>query len=431
MPTNESVSSPPGVTEQTRRRGMLFLGLAVACVSFALMLQMGLNDNFLVNDIGIVGQQKGQIESARESCGIIALAVLALLSGFAEPLVGTAMLVLVAGGLASYAFVPRNYLCVLGLSMVWSQGLHVWMPLPNSMALGLAEPGKAGYRLGQLSAAGAVGSFVALGLALGACFFGQYVMKWGQNFVPAIRPLYVVAGAVAILGALACLAIPRSIKTPGPRWVFRRKYGLYYLMCLLEGWRKQVFLAFAGFLLVKQFDATLPTMLFLWSITQAVGYFSSPIVGRIIDRVGERRVLLFYYITMICIFVGYAMVPLWGSSHPWLKYVLYTLFVMDGSFFVLAMSLTTYVNKIAPQSEHTATLSMGVAMNHISAVLMPLLGGFLWTFGSTWTFLLGGVAGIGSILIALRLPRHEPASPGGAGHNTSPAHASVLAGDEV
>ncbi len=430
MPTNESVSPPPpGVTEHTRRRGMLFLGLAVACVSFTLMLQMGLNDNFLFGDIGVNYQQKGQIESARETCGIIALGVLAVLSGFAEPLVGAAMLLLVAAGLSSYAFVPQNYLWVLGMSMIWSQGLHVWMPLPNSMALGLAEPGKAGYRLGQLSAAGAAGSFAALGVAIGSCLFCTHVFHWG-DYVP-IRPLYIVAGAVAVLGSIACLRIPRHIKTPGPRLVFRAKYKLYYLLCLLEGWRKQVFLAFAGIFLVKQFDTSLMVMLILWSIIQMVGYISSPIVGRIIDRVGERRVLLFYYVAMISIFGGYVMGAVWGPAHPWMKYLLYVLFVMDGSFFVLAMSLTTYVNRIAPQSEHTATLSMGVAMNHVSAVTMPLVGGMLSKIDIKWTFLLGASAGILSILASLRMPKHGVPPQGPPDDELTPSHAGVAAREEV
>lgn len=394
---------------------MFFLGLAVACLSFTIMLQMALNDNFLNGEFKITFEQKGQLESVRETCGILALGVLALLAGLSEPVVAAAMLVLVGAGMSSYAFIPEckdqatnltSFLWVMGLSLVWSQGLHVWMPLPNSMALGLAEPGKAGYRLGQINAAGAAGSFVALGVAIGLCLFCQYQLHW-NNLTPAARPLYIIAGVVAVLGAAACLAIPRSIKTERPRLVVRSKYKLYYLLCLLEGWRKQVFLAFAGILLVKQFHADLMTMLALWTVTQVVGYFAAKPVGSMIDRVGERRVLLFYYVAMIVIFVGYALLPGLGAGQSWPKYLLYGLFMLDGSFFVLAMALTTYVNKIAPPSEHTPTLSMGVAMNHVAAVSMPLVGGLLSRYDITWTFLLGCAAGVASIIAATRLPRRQ------------------------
>jgi predicted MFS family arabinose efflux permease len=314
--------------------------------------------------------------------------VLALLAGFAEPLIAAGMLTLLAIGLGAYAFVP-DYLWVVLMSLVWSQGLHVWMPLPSSMALALAEPGRAGHRLGQVWAAGAAGSAAGLVVALSLNVAGV-----------KIRPLWLIAGAAALVSAGACLGIPRQIKTPGPRLVFRREYGLYYLLCFLEGWRKQIFIAFAGFLLVKKYDTPLPTMLLLFICINAIGWFSSPIVGRVIDRIGERRVLVFYYASMVGVFVGYATVP-----NP---YVLYVLFVMDSAFFVFAMALTTYVNRIAPQNEHTPTLSLGVAVNHVAAVTMPLVGGLLWKYaGYRWAFVVGAGAAAASIVAAIRVPGRE------------------------
>ena len=264
-------------TQGSSPRGLFFIGAAVALVGVTMAMQMGLNANFLSEDIGIDGRQIGMLEAARESCGILALAVLAVLAGFAEPLVGAAMLLLVGAGLGAYVFV-HSFTWVLLMSLVWSQGLHVWMPLPNSMALALARPGRAGHRLGQIGAAGSAG----FGLGLLAAF----VLT---KFHVAMRPMYVVAGATAVLAATACLGIHRNVKTPGPRLVFRRRYALFYLLSFLEGWRKQIFIAFAGFLLVERYETPLETILLLWLAIQAIGYVSAPRVGRLIDRVGERR----------------------------------------------------------------------------------------------------------------------------------------------
>jgi len=376
------------LTESQRRRSLLFLGLAVALAGFTMAAQMGLNANFLREDIGISGRQMGMIEAARESCGVVAFGVLALLAGLAEPLVGAAMLMLVAAGLASYSMV-HDFTWVVLMSLVWSQGLHVWMPLPNSMALALADPGRAGRRLGEIGAAGSAGFAIGLLAALGLAEIGV-----------SMRRTYLVAGAAAVLAAAACLGIHRNVKTPGPRLVFRRRYGLYYLLCFLEGWRKQIFIAFAGYLLVSEYQTPLETILVLWLIIQVIAYVAAPWVGRLIDRVGERRVLVFYFGAITLVFVGYAMIP----SKP----VLYVLFVADSVFFTLAMALTTFVNRIAPPAEHTPTLSMGVAMNHVAAVIMPFIGGILWTYGYRWTFLAGAAAAALSILGALRVPRHEP-----------------------
>ena len=367
---------------------MLFLGIAVASVGFTMALQMGVNANFVADVMKLSGFQVGMLEAVRESCGILALGILALLAGFAEPMVGAAMLLLLAAGIAGYGFVP-SYGWLVAVSVVWSQGLHVWMPLPDSMTLGLAEPGRAGFRIGQIRAGGAAGFALGIAAALGLTLLGV-----------EIRPMFVVAAAAALLGAAACFGIPRGIKTPGPRLVFRRRYALYYALSFLEGWRKQIFICFAGFLLVRVYATPLPVILVLFGTVQVIGYFASPRVGRLIDQVGERRVLVFYYACLSAFFVGYAFIPVRG--------VLYVLFVVDNAFFVFGTALTTFVGRMAAPSEYTPTLSMGVAMNHVSAVIMPVVGGILWIrLGYQWAFLVGAAAAALSIFVALRVPRHR------------------------
>ncbi len=390
--TATSLRNTASFTPDERRRGLFYLSLAVGAVGFAMAVQMGLNANFLKEDIGVNGLQIGMLEAVRESCGIWALIVLAVLAGISEPIVGALMLVLFAAGLGGYALAP-NYLWVVGMSLVWSQGLHVWMPLPHSMAMAFAEPGKTGHRVGQITAAGAIGFGSGLVMSL--------VLSLGN--VP-MRPMYLIALGAALLGALACLRIPRSIDTERPRLVFRQRYWRYYLLCFLEGWRKQIFVCFAGFLLVERHQMSLATILTLQIIVQAIGAFSSSRVGKLIDRVGERPVLFFYYSCLVLFCVGYAVIP---DAR-----VLRVLYVFDNAFFVFAMALNTYVNKIVVPAERTGTLSMGVAMNHLAAVSMPLVGGILWmTVGYEWAFLTGALAGGLSIGAVVMLPRLEAPVP--------------------
>ncbi|MCX7029476.1 MAG: MFS transporter [Spirochaetes bacterium] len=387
---------PLALSEPERRRGLLFLSLASAFVGFALVLQMSLNSNFLVDEIGISGRQAGFLEAVRESCGIVAFGILALLAGLGEPLVASIVLLLVWLGLSAYAFVP-TYAWVMAMSVVWSQGLHLWMPLPSSMALALAEPGRAGARLGQVSAAGALGS--AAGLAL-AFVLNQLGVK--------IRPLYLVGGGAALVASLACLGIPRAIRTPKQKLVFKRRYLTYYVLNFLEGWRKQITVAFAGFLLVRVYGAKLPEMIALSAGIQAIGYVASPRVGRLIDRLGERRVLFFYYTMVTAMVLCYAFVRE--------KYVLYAVFVVDNATFVLAMAITSYVGRLAPRAERTQTLSMGVAANHVASVAMPFVGGILWSvLGYRWAFLLGIPAAAASVAVVARLPKVRALTRGPAG----------------
>ena len=378
-------SLPAFGLDATRRRGLRFLCLASAGVGFTMALQGGLNANFLVEQIGVSAAQMGLVEAARETCGIVAFLLLALLAGMAEPIIGAIMLVVVALGLGAYSVVP-NFTWVVLMSLVWSQGLHIWMPLPPSMAMGLAEPERLGHRMGQVQSAAALGFVAGIGSALAL-----------NRLHVAIRPMYVLAGVAAVLAAAACLGIPRTVKVPGPRLVIRKQYWLYYLLSFLEGWRRQMSLAFAGYLLVKKYGAPLEHMLLLAGAVQVVGYFVSPRVGRLIYRIGERPILTFYYTCMIVLFLSYAFIPS--------QAVLYGVFVIDGSFFVLAMALSTYVGRIAPPAEHTATISTGIAANHVAAVLMPLLGGAIWKLlGYQWAFLVGALAALLSIPIVQLLP---------------------------
>jgi MFS family permease len=212
-----------------------------------------------------------------------------------------------------------------------------------------------------------------------------------------VRPMFLLAGAAALGGAFFCSRIPRGIKAPGERLIIRKRYGLYYVLQFLEGWRKQIFIAFAGFMLVQQFSTPVWLMLTLALATQVIGWYVSPLTGRIIDRVGEKPVLLFYYATMACVCACYAKV-----HHPWL---LYGLYVSDSVLFSCSMALTTYVGRLAPREEHTATLSAGVAANHVASVAMPLVGGVLWkAYGYQWAFYMGAVMAILTLVPVLLLP---------------------------
>ena len=173
--------------------------------------------------------------------------------------------------MSAYAFVP-SYGWVMAMRPVWSQGLHLWMPLPSSMALALAEPDRAGRRLGQVSAAGALGSAAGLALAFALTLLGvkdPAAVSRGRRRGAGGRP-----------------DLPRHPPGhPHPEAEARvpARYFTYYLLNFLEGWRKQITVAFAGFLLVRVHGASLREMIVLWASIQAIGYVASPRVGRLMS----------------------------------------------------------------------------------------------------------------------------------------------------
>lgn len=102
-------------------------------------------------------------------------------------------------------------------------------------------------------------------------------------------------------------------------------------------------------------------------------------------RFGERTMLTIAFAALSLIFLGYAYI-----SNLW---ALFSLYVMDNIFFGFSVALQSYFQKIAASAEEvTANVSFGQMVNHIPAVVMPIVGGMIWeVFGHRATFLAGVV----------------------------------------
>jgi predicted MFS family arabinose efflux permease len=116
-------------------------------------------------------------------------------------------------------------------------------------------------------------------------------------------------------------------------------------------------------------------------------------LGKIVARFGERRVLTFNFLGLIGVFLGYAYVPYLP--------VLYVLFVLDHIFFGFNLAVDSYFQKIAhSRQEITSNVSMAQTINHVSALIVPVLGGLLWTqIAPAATFLAGVVIAIVSLVL--------------------------------
>ena len=85
------------------------------------------------------------------------------------------------------------------------------------------------------------------------------------------------------------------------------------------------------------------------------------------------------------------------------------LYVLDHLFFALALALKTYFQKIADPGDIAPTAAVAFTINHIAAVFLPALLGYLWLISPGAVFLLAaGMAGT-SLALACLIPRHpEP-----------------------
>jgi len=252
---------------------------------------------------------------------------------------------------------------VLGLvifSLVWSIGFHCWVPLRGAMALAYSPGSEKGKPLGQLRS---VESFATLGIIVLSLFLINKLEFGG---------MFIIGGSAAAIGGILLMFASRNLvgKVRESRFVLKKRYSLYYLLTFLQGCRKQIFLTFAIFLLVNIFETNRDIIIRLVLINQFLIFIFSPIIGKLIDRLGERIMLTASYIGLIFIFTGYALIKEVNA--------LYVLYCIDNFLFVGSIALTTYLDKIAPPEDIKPTLAMGVTMNHIAAVISPLVGGMVW-----------------------------------------------------
>ena len=197
--------------------------------------------------------------------------------------------------------------------------------------------------------------------------------------------LFQIGGGMVAGGGIILMFASRQLQAEREnRLVLRKRYWLYYLLSFLQGCRRQIFITFAIFALVKVYGTDRSLIIRLVLINQVVVLVVAPIAGRLIDKLGERRMLSASYIGLFFVFIGYAVFK--NANH------LYILYCIDNFLFIGGIALTTYLNKIAPKSDLKPTLAMGVTMNHIAAVAVPLIGGLAWKqFGYQIIFIGGAI----------------------------------------
>ncbi|HNX26645.1 MAG TPA: MFS transporter, partial [Phycisphaerae bacterium] len=264
-------------------------------------------------------------------------------------------------------------------------------------SMDLAGKSGKGRRLGQVQAA----SFAAAIIGSTVVYLtlshlaGKTDIRLGNY-----SPVFFIGGIAAIIGSVAffCMKLPGA-HIRRPKLVWRKKYWLFYVLAFLFGARKQFFMTFGPWVLIRIFNEPASTIAKLWIAGSMLQVFFQPYLGRLIDRWGERTVLLCDSAILMLICAGYGLSHFIGNPRTglWLLYVCY---VGDMMMFGVNMARSTYVAKIAPQPEDVSpTLSMGITINHAVSMSLPWLGGWIWDrFGHSMVF--AGAAGI-AVLMAI------------------------------
>ena len=362
-------------------RDFRLLAVAVFSVGVFFGVQLTLFNNFIVTRLGIEPHELGAVEALREVPGFLQALFIALMIRLAYSLVAGISLGVMGLGLAAYANVT-SIPSLAVYSVLWSIGFHCWIPLEQTMALAFSPAGDKGRWLGQLRSVGSVAWLLSIASCMVLMDYFDY------------EGMFVIAGAMTVLGGVAVLFASRQAPVEAEKGlVLKRRYSLYYLLNFLQGCRKQMFITFAIFALVKVHGMPVETTMVLVLINQFLITISAPLLGRMVDHFGERIMLSASYLGLIFVFLGYGLI----EHRP----TLYVLYCIDNFIFFGSIALTTYLYKIADEEDLKPTLSMGVTMNHIAAVIAPLVGGFVWhLFGYQIIFFAGSALAFISLIVS-------------------------------
>jgi len=338
-------------------RNLVLLAVAIFLLSLGTGLQNGVNTNFF-QELGLTDSQVLIQAGIREIPGLGLMFIAALVMHLPLTWRSVVSVAIMGAGYALYAAV-HSWSALVVVSLMASLGFHLWMPLNNSLALGLASKKNAGKVLGTLASVGALASMAGIGS----------IMLLTQWF--SLRVMAGIAG-VLIFAAAIVIRLPKNIGETAkaqPRLLFRWRYWLYYVLLLFEGSRTQVFSAFNIMVLVYNYSLSALQISFLLLASGLVNFLLTPRIGRLLDVLGERTTLTIGYVALALCFVGYALV-----DNVWFLCVMV---VFINLLVTLSIGLSTYVNRIAPPEELTPTLSTGISVNHVTSVGMSFLAGFL------------------------------------------------------
>jgi predicted MFS family arabinose efflux permease len=376
-------------------RDFYYFFAAVFIFGFSFAIVNAILNNFLNESFALSGFRRGMLEFPREFPGFLVIFVSALFCFLCTRRLAALSHILAAIGIFLIGHFSTGY----GVMLIWlfilSLGQHIFLPLTSAIGMEFARDGNIGKKLGQLNSAGNVATIIGSFLV----FIGFRFLNFNFSFS------FTIAAAGLLVSALLLYRMkPDIIHPEHSKFTLRKEYRLYYWLCILFGTRKQIFLTFAPWVLVTVFKQSTAMVATLMTIGGALGIFFNPLLGRAIDRFGERRVLMTEAFLLVFVCIGYGFSRSFLPEKP--AFLLAAAcFIFDQLLMFTGIARATYLKKIAVKPEDVSqTLSMGLSIDHIFSIALALLSGFIWkAFGYQYVFLLGSFIAVANYFSASRI----------------------------
>ncbi|WP_394699600.1 MFS transporter [uncultured Pseudodesulfovibrio sp.] len=361
---------------------VLVIGTGVAFQGWRTLI-----NNFAVDVAGIDGLGMGIAQSVREIPGFLALLAIYVILIIREHRLAALAVIVTGLGVGLTGFFPSLF-GIICTTLLMSFGFHYFETMNQSLTLQYFNFTEAPLVMGRLRSIGALTNIVVGGFI--------YFMAKGLGYTE----MFALFGAVAACAGLWALTRDPSredLPIQQKKMVLKKKYWLFYALTLMSGARRQIFVAFAVFLLVEKFDYSIQQITILFVCNNVINYFANPLIGKAVNRFGERAVLSVEYSTLILVFLGYAF-----TESALLAGALY---IVDNVVFNFSMGIKTFFQKIADPRDIASGMAVGFTINHIAAVFIPVMGGLAWLANYRAVFIGAVIMSLISLVLTQIIPR--------------------------
>lgn len=370
-----------------------FLAVLTAASMVGLQGYSMLFNNFAVEAVHLEGLHVGLTQSIREIPGFLALTAIYVMLVIREHRLAALSIIILGFGVGLTGLFP-SFTGVALTTLLMSFGFHYYETVNQSLTLQYFSTHQSPLVMGKLRSLAAVTSIISAAVI------------WCLGFVLDYAGMFlVVGGAVMLAGIWAVFKDPSHSDVPPQklRMFLKKRYWLYYALTFMSGARRQIYMVFSMFLLVKVFHFSVQAITVLFIVNNLINWLINPLIGRAINAFGERALCSIEYSGVILVFLTYAY-----SSSKWLVAGMY---ILDYILFNFAVAIRTYFQKIAAPEDIAPSSAVGFTINHIAAVFLPALGGLLWMLNYRIPFIMGAVLGGISLILAqfIRLPgQYQP-----------------------
>jgi len=358
---------------------------------FSFSAWMSMLNNFIIEQASFDGAQVGILQSLREIPGFLAFSVILVLLLIAQQRLAYLSMMMLGVGV----FVTGLFPSVLGLyitTVIMSTGFHYLETINQSLSLQWLKKETAPIILGKISAVKSLVGLIVFALIYIMMKFYSVEYKYVYAFF---------GGGTFILGLLSWYLFDhfKDDIVQEKKLVLKKEYWLFYLLTFFAGARRQIFVVFAGFLLVEKFGVNIHNMVILLFINAILNMYLAPKIGKFIVKYSERLTLRLEYIGLVLVFTSYAFVDN--------LYFACFLYVLDHLLFSMAIALKTYFQKIADPKDIASASAVSFTINHIAAVFLPALLGLIWLYSYSLVFVIGASIAIISVFLSYLIPK-EP-----------------------